>query len=142
MVEFGIKISTILIIFVMLGCDKKIDLRLNNKTPDNECAKIVIGEYISVRKIEKIVIDNTEIIFNDYIGQRDSVLLPPGKYLFTTKIEYSEGEQLGANKTGTTVIRSTGVDNIIVDLEAGQTYVVYNKILPRFNWKPEFRKIE
>ena len=126
---------------LMLGCRKDLDFTQHRSPNHGQEARVLVGDYISIRSIERVEGDQRKPVFNGYLGTGDQFMVDPGQYLLSTKLEFSESEGTTPNVISTAEIRTSAIDSLVISLEAGKTYQVSNKFSSRSKWAPEIHHV-
>lgn len=135
--------ATILILQASLtiGCKKTLVLVQDKALPVEKQSRLVVGRFLSVRAIDRVVDGEAKRIYSGYLGESDQILIEPGQYLLTTKLEYSESVQLSPNTTASFDIRPGFADTLLVSLEASESYELSNKFTEGNKWSPQIQKL-
>jgi hypothetical protein len=126
---------------LMLSCTKNLNFTQHRSPGNGQEARVLVGDYISIRSIERVEGDERKPVFNGYLGTGDQFMVDPGQYHLSTKLEFSESESSKPNTTSTAEIRTTAIDSLFISLEAGKTYQVSNKFSSHSKWAPEIHHV-
>jgi hypothetical protein len=127
-------IGSLIFMVINLSCSKNLDFVPSRVVDPRNFAEVIVGERISIRKIEKNESGLIRQLFTGYLAEGDKFRVEPGEYTLSTKIEFNESASSPNGSFSSVQIKSEKVDKISFSVEGGKKYLIFNNFLSSTKW--------